>query len=434
MKRYGHLVMEIMGGCNAKCKYCTTGIANLRGTPHIHALSAADFIKGLDYVLEHDFYDRENGQLELFSWGEPFLNKELNAILRAVCERKLRYRLSTNASVLQLIDRDNLPFMDDLCISISGFTPESYSRIHGLNLNKVLENIKAMAAWFRECGYDNKMVMNFHVYQFNIGEVEAAARFCEEQGIRFIPHVAYLADYDLFSSYMLGEMDAGTLREASKELMLGAVDELMKNYDPDYICKQYNALIIDEHLRVLPCAFLTSEVHLGTIFDYDTVEALDAARRRFATCEQCHQSKVFYLVNQDKYFPYRSGKTADVHVLPHCYIDAGEGYSETNTLYDRQGRVSQKDFDCRFDIPEGVRALRFDPVEGCGCLLKGLTCTDEQGRALDVVPANGERLDGGELLFRTADPQVLIPFDQAPKSVRVTAEMTLVYPETTAPQ
>lgn len=427
MKKYGHLVMEIVGGCNAKCKYCTTGIANRKNGVHIECIDPESFKKGIDYVLEHGFFDRENGQLELFSWGEPFLNKRLNDILRIVCERKIRYRLSTNASVFQRIDAQNLPFLDDLCISISGFTQESYGRIHGLDLNRVLENVRTMAAWLRECGYENKMVMNFHVYQFNIDEVAAAHRFCRENGIRFIPHVAYLADFELFNSYMLGEMDDVTYREVSKELLLGTVEGLMRNYKPGYVCKQYDALILDERLRILPCCFATSEEALGNLFDFGSVEELESVRKNIELCVKCRKSNVCFVVNQDKYFPYyEAGDEEEKPILPHVYFDAGDGYSETQTLYDREGRVSHSAVECAFDIPKETRALRFDPIEGRGCLIRSLICTDESGRRLEVQPANGERLGGGEFLFRTDDPQILIRYDRLPKRVRVRLEWALL--------
>lgn len=294
MKKYTHMVMEIVGGCNARCKYCTTGIANLSGNSHIETISVENFTKGLDYILNHDFFDKEHGQLELFNWGEPFLHKDLNEICRQICERKICYRLSTNGSVLQLLDKENLAYLDDVCISISGFTKKSYRKIHGLELKHVLSNVKAMSDWFQECGVANKLVMNFHVYQFNIGEVEAAARFCKKNGIVFLPHIAYLADFDLFNRFMLKDMDMETLYGVSKELLMGAVDELMENYSPSYECKQRNSLVLDEKLHVLPCSFLTSRDHMGYLFDYADVEQLETLRDHVKACDICRKSKTCF--------------------------------------------------------------------------------------------------------------------------------------------
>lgn len=423
MKKYTHLVMEIVGGCNARCKYCTTGIKNCQSAPQYRFADVEQFTKALDYVLDHDFFDREKGQLELFSWGEPFLHKQLNEICRRVSERKIRYRLSTNGSSLQLLDKENMEYLDDLCISISGFKPESYGRIHKLDLGQVLKNVMTMAEWFRQCGYPNKMVMNFHVYQFNIGEIPTAERFCARHGITFIPHVAYLADFGYFNDYMLGKLDGKVLYEASKELMLGALDELMKGYDPAYVCKQRNALILDEEQKVLPCAFLGSDENVGSIFDYPNAEALEVRRGGIKACEVCHQSKTYYLVNQDKYFLYGYRRPERAVPLPHIYYDDGSGYAEERTVYDDSGIVGGGAFSCGFDIPEGTKKLRFDPAEGKGCLLQDLRVLDENGSPVRYEAVNGERLTGGELLFRTEDPQIELHFEAPPRRVQIEAKI-----------
>ena len=423
MKKYNHLVMDIVGGCNAKCKYCTTGIKNQHGKPQFTFVEVSEFAKALDYIIEHNFFDYKEGQVELFSWGEPFLHKDINAICNELCKRKMRYRLSTNASIPRRLNKENLTYLDDVCISISGFTQKSYGRIHGLNLDRVLRNIREMSQWFRECGHGDKIVMNFHVYQFNIDEVEMAAQFCRENGIRFLPHIAYLADFDLFNRYMTGKIDQEMLLQISKEVMMGSVENLMENFDPAYECKQRNALVLDEQLRVLPCAFLSSRDHIGSIYEYASVEELDRARDKVEVCHVCHESKTWYLVNQDKYYPWKSDKSAKPYPLPHIYFDRGNGFFENQTIYDPEGMITQEGFMCRFDLPERFISLRFDPAEGSGCLIRNIRVIDELGNLLMCEPLNGEVLDGGALLFHTKDPQISLRFEHCPSQLRISADI-----------
>ncbi len=433
MKKYKHLVVEISGICNAKCKYCTTGIKNINNIKNGGVLSKDDFIKAIDYILENNFFDKENGQLELFSWGEPFLNNQLNEICSEVSKRKIHYRLSTNASVLKYLDNENIEYLDDLCISISGFTEKSYKKIHGLDFNHVVSNIKKMSDHLRNCGYEYKIVMNFHVYQFNIGEIELAEKFCEENKITFIPHVAYLADFKYFNDFLLNKMDYKIMKEASQELMLGIFDDLNEKFDEKYICKQKNSLILDEYLNILPCAFLTSNNSLGSLFEFKTVEEIENVRESVKECETCYKSKAYYLVNQDKYFLYGYKKPTNKHlfVSPHIYINKGYGYSEENTLYDKNMSLNENGvITCKFEIPEEVISVRLDPIERSKCFIKNINIADENGNTVEFKPINGSILSNKNnhitsIYFDNTDPQIDIILSKKQKPKMLIVDMDI---------
>lgn len=54
--------------------------------------------------------------------------------------------------------------------------------------------------------------------------------------------------------------------------------------------------------------------------------------------------------------------------------------------------------------------MRFDPVEGCGCLIKALEIKAGDGTVLPWQPGNGQRISDGAVLFLdTTDPQILLP-------------------------
>jgi hypothetical protein len=102
------------------------------------------------------------------------------------------------------------------------------------------------------------------------------------------------------------------------------------------------------------------------------------------------------------------------------YIDFGQGLAESNVIYiapDMDGRMATY----RLAIPQGTKAIRFDPIEGSQVAIRDLTVTlDEQ--ALDILPANGQRKDGIDW-FETTDPQYKIAVSDMGKVLEIALEM-----------
>lgn len=106
------------------------------------------------------------------------------------------------------------------------------------------------------------------------------------------------------------------------------------------------------------------------------------------------------------------------------YIDCGNGYSEEGklvqeTLADADGKVY---LSCEYEVPENCVSLRFDPAEGCGCILSYVKAVSDQGEA-SLVPINGWE-QSGTYVFAGTDPQLKI--DIAGKKIkRVNVEGSL---------
>ena len=111
----------------------------------------------------------------------------------------------------------------------------------------------------RREGANAKLVMAYHIYQFNIGEISSAAKFCRINGIRFMPYVAYLADYNLARAYLDKSVSKEILGEIAKDLFLFYIDELRANIPQNYICPQFNILTIDENCNILTCCALPKD-------------------------------------------------------------------------------------------------------------------------------------------------------------------------------
>ncbi len=89
------------------------------------------------------------------------------------------------------------------------------------------------------------------------------------------------------------------------------------------------------------------------------------------------------------------------------YWDFGAGYSEKNVT---RIRIPMGEISVSIQVPEGVRAIRFDPVEGYRCAVRDL-CVRLNGAPVDFTVKNGEKAaENLVVFFNTTDPQILLSF------------------------
>ena len=102
------------------------------------------------------------------------------------------------------------------------------------------------------------------------------------------------------------------------------------------------------------------------------------------------------------------------------YFNMGAGESEENVQL-LTGYASEPVHQ-RINIPTGCRSIRFDPMEGSGCLIWNLHAHSDS-QLLAVVSHNGYSLDNA-LLFSTIDPQVYFDLPENCHWVELSAEIT----------
>lgn len=240
-------------------------------------------MRGVDRLLELGWMDK-NTVIEPFNYAEPFLNPDLIDILRILVDRGIGFRLSTNGSVYRKLPPDVVEKMEYLMISVPGFSQASYDRIHQLNAQAVRENIKKFSADLTQAGASGKLVINFHVYQFNLGELEQVREFAEGLGAVLTPHVAYFNDYALFQQYLTGTIGAQDLWDASRDLFLNIYH--FDGVPEGYRCLLWNQLCFDHEYNLVPCCRMAEKDRVGNLFTDDPEELL-ARWRAFSECDAC---------------------------------------------------------------------------------------------------------------------------------------------------
>jgi glycosyltransferase involved in cell wall biosynthesis/2-polyprenyl-3-methyl-5-hydroxy-6-metoxy-1,4-benzoquinol methylase/GT2 family glycosyltransferase/organic radical activating enzyme len=269
-KKYNLVYFEIVGFCNARCPWCVTGNKSLNQVSYpSRFINVNDFRNAIVKLLEGGLiYPRET-IIRLENWGEPMLHPELSEILKILKKNDVNFAFSTNASKFVNLENDVLGNLQEIRFSVPGFSQSSYDRIHGFNLESILKNIEMFCKNIRKEGSGAKLVMAYHLYQFNIGEIDAAMKFCSLNGIEFSPYSAYLNDFNLAKAYLNKSISTELLGRIGKDLFLHYVDELIARTPQDYQCPQFNILAIDEYCNVLTCCALPKdhpEYSLGNLF------------------------------------------------------------------------------------------------------------------------------------------------------------------------
>ncbi len=400
MGGYSHVTIEITGFCNAKCKWCKTGRRNRKVIPEKSFLSASHTQRCIEYLRENKIIE-ENALIDLFNFGEPFLNPELENIVRIISDAGFRIGLSTNASVYKELPRTCLKNVEYVIISMSGFSEDTYERIHGLSFNNAIKNITRFADFFNSNGFENKLIMNFHVYQNNIHEIEKACCFCNNNKIRFSPNIAYLADESLFMEYLNHTMKKALLEECSKEILFGALRATGKiGY-----CRQWDNLVLDDSLNVLPCCIFGSGENIrGSIFEYSSANEIRTINTEWSYCQKCMDLKQAQIVTTSQSFDY--GYRNSMVTYPKVYLGNDQKQFNENDIILCPGIENGKNFSIEVAIRGGINIIRFDPIEGRNVIVENLVA-ECNGNLCQIVSANGELRDSG-IWFDTFDPQIII--------------------------
>jgi hypothetical protein len=215
--------------------------------------------------------------------------------LRILVNNKLRYTISTNASKFIGIDSGLLKNLYRFDISMPGFSQSSYNKIHGFNFEEVLRNIDQ---WILLIG-PGKIQINFHVYQFNLDEIEGASDYFKQKGVKFFPYLAFIADYNVARAYLNHTLPQNLLEEASKELLLFYTDDLLSSAPGDYACPQLHILTIDEYCNVLTCCLISKadpNYSIGSLFTLSGTE-IEQKKKDQNICGECMTNGISYWVH-----------------------------------------------------------------------------------------------------------------------------------------
>ncbi|MDO8527724.1 MAG: radical SAM protein [Deltaproteobacteria bacterium] len=173
------MVIDAGNICQLKCPLCPTGLE--RPTRQKSLLKFEDFKKIIDeagsYLCEVDLYN----------WGEPFLNPDIFKMIGYAKKMGIKVTISSNLNLIKegWIEEMIQLKLDHLTVSLDGTSAKSYEKYRiGGNFNTVLSNLKKIVALKRQ--YKSKypkITWQFLIMKHNEHEMEEAKRLSKEIGV-----------------------------------------------------------------------------------------------------------------------------------------------------------------------------------------------------------------------------------------------------------
>lgn len=297
--------IDISGWCNAKCKWCCTGRKNREAVADRKYMTVEEFKRVYNHLVKINLLYKFN-EILLYSWGEPFLNPDYKEIISFLHEKKQKFSISTNASVPQYMNEctNYYEYCDTVVFSMSGYSQDSYDKIHGFNFNSIVRNIEKIIQNMRNCGFKGKAKISYHVYKFNRMELKDAKKFAEKLQIELEPINAYFASFELQRKYL----ETGFVDGALKELNLEKVRDLIQCRPINYKCLVENVISIHWNGKVELCCCADEDAKnflWDNIEDIESLKDWKAYRKKMLQCDTCTICRKlgidYWMFNNPKY-------------------------------------------------------------------------------------------------------------------------------------
>lgn len=291
---FNRIYFEISGICNGKCWWCQTGKRNINGTSTGKFVDFDEFKRAIFYLRENGFIGT-NTEIALYNWGEPFLHPKFKEIMKFLNTENLKVILSTNCSKAVLFEENGiLSNVQQVILSIPGFSQSSYDRIHGFNFENIIKNIIEITQNFRSVGFQGNFFLAFHIYQFNQNEIIPAGEFANQHQFAYIPSLAYINDMERQRKYLNSELEYSDLKRVTQDLFCyyltdEKIEESKIQRPKDFICAQYNQLNIDDDCYVITCC--GDNTRMDKIFNVKANE-VNKWRTNSRACAVCRKAGI----------------------------------------------------------------------------------------------------------------------------------------------
>jgi len=311
---FQNIYIEIVGFCNAKCPYCTTGAKN---APCGGLMKHETFSDVIQMLLKNKLADK-NSLIHLYNWGEPFLHPTLKNLVEIINVHGLKYALSTNSSRLPVqIDREFSKNLKQVIYSMPGFSQDSYDKIHGFNFDRIIKNIANFTNCVRHHNEAVEFLISYHVYRFNYNEMKACEKFADNFNIEFSPRYALLNDWWQLEKYLAENKNS---EKIERDIFISNIRETMSKIPNQYKCPQYKGLTIDEVGNILTCCVLPRnhpDYSCGNLLT-DNIEFVLNSRPGKKVCKYCINTGLAGYLNDLK-CPREYKKSAKQLFLPLHY-------------------------------------------------------------------------------------------------------------------
>lgn len=317
--RPSHVALDLSTACQLKCPSCPTATGAIAKSIGAGFLSFANFEK---FLQDHPWVS----DIELSNWGEVFLNRDLEQILRHAHRQQVALRIDNGANLDRASDRALEALVKyklrSLCCSIDGASQEVYSvyRVNG-DFDRVLGHVRRINAFKKEYRSPYPALRwQYVAFGHNEHEIGKARDMARELGMQFYLKLSW---DDLYGEAFSRVKDRELIK---KESELGVADrrEYEEKFRRNYIAKACHQLWLRPRInfdgRLLGCS-INHWDDFGNVFTNGLEASLNGEKM------QRTKDMLLGLTEADASSPclrchvYRSMSKNNAWVRPHDLLD-----------------------------------------------------------------------------------------------------------------
>lgn len=321
-------VLEINSSCNLRCALCHAG--NREGYSYKPGIMDMGL---MEKILDKIRFENPAAVVCCYVNSEPFLHPHIAECVASIKRRGLRCELSSNGNHIAQLDQVLAAKPDLFTVSVSGFTQEVYERAHrGGNIEKVKANIKEIVEANTRGNHKIHLGVSYHMYEYNLHEVEPMRQFVEGLGAQFLLSWARSicientvqalrkmekerTGRDVQYRLGPGDMDLNTMLPEAKPEFIASMEQLRfhpakarglyERFPVSPVCVIADVFTeIRWDGRVQLCAWTDDmRLTLGNYLEL-TQQQISEARRNHPLCEECLRYRLplyFHLVDCTKW-------------------------------------------------------------------------------------------------------------------------------------
>jgi MoaA/NifB/PqqE/SkfB family radical SAM enzyme len=288
-------VIDIVGTCNLRCPTCPVGNSPERPRGF---MDVALFERIIAKIRRES--PVPNPQINLYNWGEPLLHPDLPAIIMMLRRAGMRSYLSSNLNIKRGLEAVIAAGPDELKISLSGFSQQTYSRAHARGkLDLVQANMRLVRAYADHYGVATKIWVGHHIYRSNQHEIQPVRRLCEELRFAYHPIPAFYMPLERVLDAINGTpnpRDGGIL----EDLLQKPGDRrhaIAIRRSGRFDCElRFNQTVINHDGTVALCCTVYDEPNmLGVSYLDEDFEAIERRKYHHPFCRTCMQNNLHYV-------------------------------------------------------------------------------------------------------------------------------------------
>ena len=275
--------VEVAGICNLRCSSCIRSDKDIIEDGKF--MSFDNYKKVIEkLVLEIPFLYL----VDLYIFGEPILNNEIEKIIKLNNELGLASGLSTNLYNVKNLEKVLNQHPAQIRVSLSGASSETYDVTHtGGKWKRVEKNLDYLGELVNELGSHTIVEVYYHIYKHNLHEIKIIKSLCEKHGFRFHPSLAVL-----FSDFAMQFSQNGVISksaEIANDLTLRSLEDLLAECQND---QEKNCIltrivpVINWDLSVMACCNYTYSSILPNYLEASIVDIIDK-RTHSVVCAKC---------------------------------------------------------------------------------------------------------------------------------------------------